>query len=107
MIRVIKEAEIKMQKFRYNKKLTDNLIGYLERLDPNEKLETKPAETFYTLVQDKYDLHKENIETLNRDYATQLDKQLDILSKNIAIKFFELNDEKFQAVMKRIKLWRI
>lgn len=96
-----------MKKFTYKERATDNLMKYLDSLDPNEKLELKPDEYFYTLVQDKYDTHKEKTETLNRDYATQLDKQLDILSNNIAVKFFELNDDKFQAVMKRINLWRI
>jgi hypothetical protein len=81
--------------------LSDRLLEYLKYNNSIDDLEVKPDEYFYTQKD------KETVEKVNKDYSTKLDKQLDIISKNIVIKFFELNDEKFQAVMKRIALWRI
>jgi hypothetical protein len=87
--------------FGQNADLSDRLLEYLKYNNSIDDLEVKPDEYFYTQKD------KETVEKVNKDYSTKLDKQLDIISKNIVIKFFELNDEKFQAVMKRIALWRI
>lgn len=96
-------------KLTYNNGLTTQLIDYLKTIDLNEPLEVKPVETLYTSEND--DLHKkldnQDLEVLNKDYSTKLDKQLKNVGNNIVIKFFELNDDKFQAIMSRITLWRI
>jgi hypothetical protein len=94
-----------MNKYRVNygqkADLSDRLLEYLRYNKETDKLEIKPDEHLYTQKD------KETVEKVNKDYSTKLDKQLDNISKNIVIKFFELNDEKFQAVMDRITLWRI
>jgi hypothetical protein len=83
--------------------LIDKLYEYLQNTDLNEELEVKSGDIFYT--DDKGE--EDNLEQLNLDYSTALDKQLDNISNNIVSKFFSLNEEKFQAVMDRINLWRI
>ena len=83
--------------------LIDKLYEYLQNTDLNEELEVKSGDIFYT--DDK--VEEDNLEQLNLDYSTALDKQLDNISNNIVSKFFSLNEEKFQAVMDRINLWRI
>jgi hypothetical protein len=83
--------------------LIDKLYEYLQNTDLNEELEVKSGDIFYT--NDK--VEEDNLEQLNLDYSTALDKQLDNISNNIVSKFFSLNEEKFQAVMDRINLWRI
>ena len=75
----------------------------MQNTDLNEELEVKSGDIFYT--NDK--VEEDNLEQLNLDYSTALDKQLDNISNNIVSKFFSLNEEKFQAVMDRINLWRI
>lgn len=83
--------------------LIDKLYEYLQNTDLNEELEVKSGDIFY--ADDK--VEEDNLEQLNLDYSTALDKQLDNISNNIVSKFFSLNEEKFQAVMDRINLWRI
>lgn len=80
--------------------LIEKLVNFLKETDLNEPLEVKPADEFYSIEPQKNDVEK-----VTKDYATELDKQLDVICQNIAIRFFELNDEKFQAIMQRIELW--
>lgn len=80
--------------------LIEKLVNFLKETDLNEPLEVKPADEFYSIESQKNDVEK-----VTKDYATELDKQLDVICQNIAIRFFELNDEKFQAIMQRIELW--
>jgi hypothetical protein len=80
--------------------LIEKLVNFLKETDLNEPLEVKPVDEFYSIEPQKNDVEK-----VTKDYATELDKQLDVICQNIAIRFFELNDEKFQAIMQRIELW--
>lgn len=87
--------------------LTDRLLQYLNNVDINEPLEVKPNEYVFTKEKRSKQENIDNvdIEVLNRDYSTKLDKQLKNIGNNIVIKFFELNDEKFKAIMSRINVW--
>lgn len=80
--------------------LIEKLVNFLKETDLNEPLEVKPADEFYSI-----EPQRDDVEKITKDYATELDKQLDVICQNIAIRFFELNDEKFQAIMQRIELW--
>lgn len=94
----------KNMKAEQNAVLIDSLLKYLKETDLNEELEIKPDEHIYTQETDNL---KKKTEELNRDNSTELDKQLINVGNNIAIKFFELDDTKFQAVMQRMSLWRV
>ena len=87
--------------------LTDRLIQYLGSIDVNEPIEVKPNEYVFTQEKQSKQANIDNVdlEVLNKDYSTKLDKQLKNIGNNIVIKFFELNDEKFKAVMNRIISW--
>jgi hypothetical protein len=80
--------------------LIERLVRFIQETDLNEPLEFKPTTEFYSKGNQKKDEEK-----LHYDYAMEIDKQLTNIGENIAVKFFELSDEKFQAVMKRIKFW--
>lgn len=90
-----------------DKTLTSRLLQYLNTININEPLEVKPTDYVYTDTDKPKEENIDNvdIEVLNRDYNTQLDKQLKNVGNNIVVKFFELNDQKFKAVMNRILLW--
>lgn len=87
--------------------LTDRLLQYLNSVNINEPIEVKPSEYVFTQEKQskKTNLDNIDVEVLNKDYSTKLDKQLKNIANNIVVKFFELNDEKFKAVMQRIILW--
>ena len=87
--------------------LTDRLLQYLNTIDLNEPIEVKPNEYVFTQEKKSKQTNIDNvdIEVLNKDYSTKLDKQLKNIGNNIVVKFFELNDEKFKAIMSRITLW--
>lgn len=59
----------------YNKKadLTDRLLDYLSRNNDIDNLELKPEEHIYTHEIDKLE---KKVEVINKDYSTELDKQL-------------------------------
>lgn len=87
--------------------LIDRIYNFLQNNKDNLNVELKPNE--YSNLEDNDSQfnfkYKKDLEVIQKDYSTQIDKQLDIISNNIAIKFFELNDEKFQAILERIMLW--
>lgn len=87
--------------------LTDKLLQYLNSVNINEPIEVKPSEYVFTQekMSKKTNIDNIDVEVLNKDYSTKLDKQLKNIANNIVVKFFELNDEKFKAVMQRIMLW--
>ena len=87
--------------------LIDRIYNFLQNNKDNLDIELKPNE-YSNLENDDSQFnfkYKKDLEVIQKDYSTQIDKQLDIISNNIAIKFFELNDEKFQAILERIMLW--
>ena len=94
----------------YEKNIQSELINRLYEFLQNNKndlnVEIKPDE--YSNIEDNNLIdneYKQDLEIIKKDYATKLDKQLNIISNNIAIKFFELNDDKFKAILERISLW--
>lgn len=98
--------EINNEKIK-NDFLIDRIYNFLQNNKDNLNVELKPNE--YSNLEDNDSQfnfkYKKDLEVIQKDYSTQIDKQLDIISNNIAIKFFELNDEKFQAILERIMLW--
>ena len=60
----------------------------------NEPIEVKPSEYVFTQEKQSKKTNIDNIdlEVLNKDYSTKLDKQLKNVGNNIVVKFFELND---------------
>lgn len=103
---MIMNNEINNEKIK-NDFLIDRIYNFLQNNKDNLNVELKPNE--YSNLEDNDSQfnfkYKKDLEVIQKDYSTQIDKQLDIISNNIAIKFFELNDEKFQAILERIMLW--
>lgn len=84
--------------YNQNTDLTSRLIEYLKTIDINDKLEVKPDGNLYT---------KNKEQKLNKDHTTKIDKQVQIIGQNVVAYFFDLNDQKFKAVIGRINFWRI
>ena len=85
-------------KFNTESDLTTRLIDYLKTININDEIEVKPDGNLYT---------KNTEQKINKDFVTKIDKQVSIISQNIVAHFFDLNDQKFQAVLSRINFWRI
>lgn len=85
-------------RFNTEADLTTRLIDYLKSIEEIDDIEVKPDGNLYT---------KDKEQKLNKDYLTKVDKQVSIIGQNIVAHFFDLNDQKFQAVMSRINFWRI
>ena len=81
-----------------NTDLTSRLIDYINSIDVSETLEVKPDGNLYI---------KNTEQKLNKDHTTKIDKQIKIIGQNIVAYFFDLNDQKFKAVISRIQFWRI
>lgn len=85
-------------RFNTEADLTTRLIDYLKSIEEIDDIEVKPDGNLYT---------KDKEQKLNKDYLTKVDKQVSIIGQNIVAHFFDLNDQKFKAVMSRINFWRI
>lgn len=91
--------EIKM------KDITKLVTGVLN--DPefnNLEVKQNPFETVNELV-NYNNTHDTNPNEFAKINIGKLNKQIDIIVHNILIKLFELNTEKFNAVLTRIKVW--
>ena len=85
-------------KFNTETDLTTRLIDYLKSINLEDDIEVKPEGNLYT---------KNTEQKINKDFVTKVDKQVSIIGQNIVAHFFDLNDQKFQAVLSRINFWRI
>lgn len=82
--------------------LLDKLFNYINDTK-NEKLELKPNE--FNDVSDLENKFESNNETIIKDKNSIITKENKIICDNIIEKFFDLNNEKFLACMKRIIDW--
>jgi hypothetical protein len=87
------------------KDITKLVTGVLN--DPefnNLEVKQNPFETVNELV-NYNNTHDTNPNEFAKINIGKLNKQIDIIVHNILIKLFELNTEKFNAVLTRIKVW--
>ena len=84
--------------------LLKSIYGYINS-EPkkDQKLEVKPDE--FSKKKSDVGLTSTTIEKIKKDNNTEMIKENQIICDNILMKFFELNDEKFMACMKRINDW--
>ena len=92
-----------------NKKslLIDGLYDFLKNND-HDQLQLKPQQyPDFQQQQDKFSLLNRDgdLEEYKKDYSSRIDKQLLIISQNIAQSLFGLNNEKFTAFMSRYNVW--
>lgn len=87
--------------------LINNLYDFLRQNKYNLQLEVKPKTEFELLNQQKNNLNKVNIpiEIVKKENSNKFNNQINLIANNIAIKLFELNNEKFLAVLNRMNLW--
>lgn len=82
--------------------LLDKLFNYINDTK-DECLEVKPKEfNDENILENKFET---NNETIMKDKNSIITKENKIICDNIIEKFFDLNDEKFLACMKRINDW--
>lgn len=87
-------------------KLSELLYDFLQNNKFNLDLQVKPK-TEYELLKQFNKAKSITSETLRKQNSLKLEKQINLIANNIVIKFFELSDEKFLAVMNRMNVWRI
>ena len=87
--------------------LINNLYDFLRQNKYNLQLEVKPKTEFELLNQQKNNFNKVNIpiEIVKKENSNKFNNQINLIANNIAIKLFELNNEKFLAVLNRMNLW--
>lgn len=92
--------EIQLSEIGNNPSLVDYLKNYISSVDLSEPTEVKPDEFVFSK-----NTKKPALEIVQKDYSTNIDKQIQIIATNIAMKFFDLSEQKFEAVLQRINLW--
>lgn len=86
------------------KVLIDNIYDFLQR-NKDEELELKPTE-YYNSDDDFSLFNKEvDLEEYKKDYSTEIDKEIYIIAQNINDDLFNLNDQKYLAIISRIDVW--
>lgn len=84
--------------------LIDNIYDFLQR-NKDEELELKPTE-YYNSDDDFSLFNKEvDLEEYKKDYSTEIDKEIYIIAQNINDDLFNLNDQKYLAIISRIDVW--
>lgn len=71
-----------------------------------EQYQFKPIEHQLDITQKMSRINVDNqLQTIKKDYRTQLDKQIYNIAQNIVFNFFSLSDDKFYAIILRTKAW--
>ena len=83
-------------------KLLETLYNYIQDTK-DQKMEVKPDE--FASGSSVKEISSTNIEKIKKDSNTIMIRENQIICDNILMKFFELNDDKFMACMKRINEW--
>lgn len=83
-------------------KLLKTLYNYIQDTK-DQKMEVKPDE--FASGSSVKEISSTNIEKIKKDSNTIMIRENQIICDNILMKFFELNDDKFMACMKRINDW--
>jgi len=83
-------------------KLLKTLYNYIQDTK-DQKMEVKPDE--FANGSSVKEISSTNIEKIKKDSNTIMIRENQIICDNILMKFFELNDDKFMACMKRINDW--
>lgn len=86
--------------------LVDSIYDFLRQNKYNLEIQTKPKTPYQVLQQSSKNFNKYiPLEIVKKQSSTKLRNQINLIANNIAIKLFQLNNEKFLAVISRMNLW--